>query len=179
MCLPFFFMSFRVVLGPHHGDGAMSGGQRSEAGLWAGELRDLRRLVGLMVPADATYGVPGADDETIFADIILSLGRDAAAVRAAIAMLQEIAGADFCSLDAETAEAAATVLLSRKDPVVTALGRAVLQCYYRDDRVLRSLGVEPVAPFPKGRLLEQGDWSLLDAVRGRPQMWRDDREREA
>jgi hypothetical protein len=73
-------------------------------------------------------------------------------------------------------EAAAMALLSRDDPVMKALGRAVLQCYYRDDRVLHGLGIEPVAPFPKGRLLEQGDWSLLDAVRGRPQMWRDDRE---
>jgi hypothetical protein len=68
-------------------------------------------------------------------------------------------------------------LLGRDDPVVKALGRAVLQCYYRDDRVLRSLGIAPLAPFPKGRPLEQGDWSLLDAVRGRPRMWRDDREK--
>lgn len=140
-----------------------------------GELRNLRRLAGLMVPADAGYGVPGADDETIFADIGRSLGRDAPAVRTALTMLQEIAGDDFCDLDAEKAEAAAMVLLGRDDPVVTALGRAVLQCYYRDDRVLRNLGIEPQAPFPKGRALEQGDWSLLEAVRGRPPMWRDDR----
>ena len=66
-------------------------------------------------------------------------------------------------------------LLRREGPVITALGRAVLQCYYRDDRVLRSLGLELRAPFPKGYTLEQGDWSLLDAVRGRPRMWRDDR----
>ena len=64
-------------------------------------------------------------------------------------------------------------LLGRQSPVVTALGHAVLQCYYRDDRVIRALGIEPRAPFPKGRVLEQGDWSLLDAVRGRPRMWRD------
>jgi hypothetical protein len=140
-----------------------------------GELRDLQRLAGFMVPADAKYGVPGADDETIFADIILSLGRDAQAVRTALAMLQEITGRDFYSLDAKEAETAAMALLSRDDPVVKALGRAVLQCYYRDDRVLCSLGIEPLAPFPKGRVLEQGDWSLLGAVRGRPQMWRDDR----
>ena len=57
--------------------------------------------------------------------------------------------------------------------VMTALGRAVLQCYYRDDRVIRSLGLDPRAPFPKGHVLEAGDWSLLDAVRGRPRMWRD------
>jgi hypothetical protein len=155
----------------------MRASRTSDVELTTGELRNLRRLAGFMVPADVAYGVPGADDETIFADIVRSLGRDTRAVRTALVMVQEIAGEDLRSLDTE--EAAAMALLSRDDPVVKALGRAVLQCYYRDDRVLRSLGVEPLAPFPKGRLLEQGDWSLLDAVRGRPQMWRDDRKGEA
>ncbi len=48
------------------------------------------------------------------------------------------------------------------------LVRVVLQCYYRDDRVLRSLGLELRAPFPKGYALEQGDWALLDPVKARP-----------
>jgi hypothetical protein len=56
---------------------------------------------------------------------------------------------------------------------VTTLGRVILQCYYRDDRVVRSLGLEPRPPFPKGHTLEQGDWSLLDVVRTRPKLWRD------
>jgi hypothetical protein len=155
------------------------GVSKTSGELTIGELRNLRRLAGFMVPADAAYGVPGADDETIFADIVCSLGRDAEAVRTALAMLQEIAGEDLHGMGAGKAEPAAMALLSRDDPVVKALGRAVLQCYYRDDRVLRSLGIEPSAPFPKGRLLEQGDWSLLDTVRGRPQMWRDDRKKEA
>jgi hypothetical protein len=150
-----------------------------ETGLSTRELRDLRRLAAFMVPADVAYGVPGADDEIIFADIVRSLGRDAQAVHSALQMLQEIAGEDLDSLNAEKAETVMQTLLSRDDPVVKALGRAVLQCYYRDDRVLHGLGIEPLAPFPKGRLLEQGDWSLLDAVRGRPQLWRDDRERKA
>jgi hypothetical protein len=153
----------------------MSISKTADTELTTRELRNLRRLAGFMVPADVEYGVPGAADETIFADIILSLGRDTQAVRMALAMLQEIAGEDLRSLEIE--EAAAMALLSRDDPAVKALGRAVLQCYYRDDRVLHSLGIEPLAPFPKGRPLEQGDWSLLDAVRGRPQMWRDDRGR--
>ena len=150
-----------------------------QSGMSTRELNDLRRLAGFMVPADVAYGVPGADDEIIFKDIILSLGRDTQAARAALQMLREIAGGDLSSLDAEQAETAMQALLSRDDPIVKALGRAVLQCYYRDDRVLHGLGIEPVAPFPKGRQLEQGDWSLLDAVRGRPQMWRDDRENGA
>ena len=137
------------------------------------QLHDLRRLAGFMVSASAECGVPGADDEAIFADIVCSLGRDTDDIRQALVMLQEIAGGGFSGLDDARAEAAAMTLLGREGPAVTALGRAVLQCYYRDDRVLRALGIEPRAPFPTGRVLEQGDWSLLDPVRGRPRMWRD------
>ena len=137
------------------------------------ELRDLRRLAGFMVPSSTDYRVPGADDAAVFADIIRSLGRDRIDVRKALAMLREMAGGDFAAIDEARAEAAAMTLLGRQGPQITALGRAVLQCYYRDDRVIRSLGLEPGPPFPKGHTLEQGDWSLLDAVRNRPPMWRD------
>jgi len=53
------------------------------------------------------------------------------------------------------------------------LERIVLQCYYRDDRVMRSLGLEVRPPFPKGFEVEQGDWSLLDLVRARPKLYRE------
>ena len=49
------------------------------------ERRDLRRLAAFMVHASAEYGVPGADDEAIFADIVHSLGRNRDAVREALA----------------------------------------------------------------------------------------------
>jgi hypothetical protein len=141
--------------------------------LTAAEARCFRRLAGFMAPPNADYCVPGADDETIFADIIRSLGRDRDAVRQALTQLRELAGGDFARMDDAEAETVAMTLLDRKDPFTTTLGRTVLQCYYRDDRVMRSLGLEPRAPFPEGHSLEQGDWTLLDAVRGRPQMWRD------
>jgi hypothetical protein len=48
---------------------------------------------------------------------------------------------------------------------LASLTRITLQCYYRDDRVMRSLGMEPRSPFPEGFELEQGDWSPLDPVR--------------
>src|SRR5438876_5782859 len=137
------------------------------------EWRDLRRLAAFMVPASAEYGVPGADDEAILGDIVRSLGRDRSDVRQALAMLREMAGGDFTGLEEAKAEATAMMLLSREGPAMAALGRAVLQCYYRDDRVIRALGLEPRPPFPQGHVLEPGDWSLLDAVRGRPRMWRD------
>jgi len=126
-----------------------------------------------MVPASSDYGVPGADDEAIFADITASLGRDTNGVRKALAMLRDMTQGQFAELDEARAEAAAMRLLGGEDPVLIALGRAVLQCYYRDDRVMRAVGLEPRAPFPQGHALEQGEWALLDAVRGRPRMWRD------
>jgi hypothetical protein len=61
----------------------------------------------------------------------------------------------------------------RGGPAVATLSRVILQCYYRDDRVVRSLGLEPRPPFPLGHTLEQGDWSLLDPVRKRARLWRD------
>jgi hypothetical protein len=139
--------------------------------LSASETRDLCRLAGIMIPASEEYGVPGADDPAIFADILRSLGRDTADVRTALAAL----GEGFANLDDAPAEAEAQAVLARGDRVSAALGRVVLQCYYRDDRVLIASGLEARAPFPKGHVLEQGDWSLLDSVRARPAFWRDDR----
>lgn len=145
----------------------------SEIGLSAAELHDLRRLAGIMVPASAEFGMPGADDAAIFADIAASLGRDRDAVRQALADLNRISDGKFATLGTAEAEAAAMALLEHPGPVTVALGRAVLQCYYRDDRVFRALGREPRPPFPKGHALEPGDWSLLDVQRRRPRMWRD------
>jgi hypothetical protein len=79
----------------------------------------------------------------------------------------------FAALDQDAREAVMARFQNAGGPAVVALSRAVLQCYYRDDRVLIALGLEPRPPFPKGHVLEQGDWSLLDAVRGRGRMWRD------
>ena len=84
-----------------------------------------------------------------------------------------LAGGAFADLDAARREAVAASFRARGGPAVATLSRVILQCYYRDDRVVRSLGLEPRAPFPKGHTLEQGDWSLLDPVRARPKMWRD------
>jgi hypothetical protein len=95
----------------HHEHKAMSAVDDSEAGLTPAELRDLRRLAGFMVPASAEYGVPGADDEAIFSDIVRSLGRDRNDVRTALATLREVAGGDFAGMDAAKAEAAAMALL--------------------------------------------------------------------
>jgi hypothetical protein len=137
------------------------------------ETRDLRCIAGMMIPASHEFDVPGADDPTIFADIVKSIGRDLDDVKKALGALRELAGGAFADMDASRREAAVESFRARGGPEVAALSRVILQCYYRDDRVVLSLGLEPRPPFPKGHTVEQGDWSLLDPVRSRPKMWRD------
>ena len=142
-------------------------------GLSQAELRDLREIAGTMIPADAALGMPGADDPAIFADIMRSIGRDLPRIREALAA---ITGRGFAALDQERREALLNDWYRGGGAPCVLLGRLILGAYYRDDRVLLASGLEARAPFPKGYLLEQGDWSLLDAVRRRAPFWRDDRK---
>ncbi len=137
------------------------------------EQRTLACVAGLMIPASTEYGVPGADDPAILADIVKSLGRDEAAVREALARLDKLAGGRFADLTSSRQEEVAAEFRAEGGANLAALTRAILLCYYRDERVMRSLNMEVRPPFPKGHELEQGDWSLLDAVRKRPKLWRD------
>ena len=131
---------------------------------------DLRVIAGVIIPASAEFNVPGADDPAIQADIVATLGRDARLVRQALDQLARLAGSPLAGLDPARRQAVAMELRATGGPAVATLTRVVLQCYYRDDRVVRSLGLEARPPYPKGHVLEDGDWSLLDPVRARPPM---------
>lgn len=131
------------------------------------ETDDLRAFAGAIIPASAKHGVPGADDEKIFADILKSIGRDLDDLRAALKKLAGIA-----ALPPAQRLEKANAFRAEGGPLVVAIARVVIQCYYRDDRVMRALGQEPRSPFPKGHVVEQGDWSLLDPVRKRTPFWR-------
>ena len=144
----------------------------SDETLGEAEIADLRCLAGMIIPPSATYGVPGADDDIIFADIVASVGRDADQVRAALALVRTLAGGAFAALDVSRRAEVAAKLRAEGGAAVGVLSRIVLLCYYRDDRVMVSLGLEVRPPFPKGHELEQGDWSLLDPVRARKPFWR-------
>ena len=133
---------------------------------------DLRCLAGMIIPASTRHGVPGADDKMIFADILFTLGGDRDVLREAIAQARAASSGPLNRLNADAREALAYQLQAENSPQMAVLTRSLLLCYYRDDRVLLSLGLEPRAPFPKGYTVEQGDWSLLDPVKLRLPFWR-------
>lgn len=141
--------------------------------LSAVEIDDLRAFAGMMIPASTAYGVPGADDPTIFADILANLGRDRDDVAQALQRLTALAGGvAFPDLSPERRQAVGEAFRAEGGSPLAAITRVVLLCYYRDDRVMSSLGQEPRPPFPKGHTVEQGDWSLLDPVKKRTPLWR-------
>ncbi|UPJ60755.1 hypothetical protein [Bradyrhizobium sp. 192] len=128
---------------------------------------DLRTIAAMIVPASDEYKVPGADDPAIQADMLATLGRDTKLVAAALDHLARLASQPLAELDAARRDAVAQEFREAGGVAAATLVRVVLQCYYRDDRVLRSLGIELRAPFPKGHVLPDGDWSLLDPVKAR------------
>ena len=132
---------------------------------------DLRVVASMIIPASVEYRVPGAD-ATIQADILATLGRDTARVREALDHLARLAGMPLADLGEVARVDVIRQFRASGGAAAATLTRVVLQCYYRDDRVLRSLGPELRPPFPQGYALEQGDWSLLDPVKARPSMWR-------
>ncbi len=136
------------------------------------QRQDLRSIAAMIVPASAEYRVPGADDDAIQADILATLGRDTAPVVAALDHLARLAGRPLAGLDPAARDTVAQSFRAEGGGPAATLVRVVLQCYYRDDRVLRSLGLEARAPFPKGHVLAEGDWSLLDPVKARARRMR-------
>jgi hypothetical protein len=136
------------------------------------ECRSLRCLVGIVIPASAEYDVPGADDEAIFADILSSVGEDLHLVRQALRDLDGLSGGPFADVPVAGQRALAQRLRDEHPASAKLLAEITVKSYYRDDRVMRSLGMEPRPPFPQGFELEPGDWSLLAPVRARGRIYR-------
>ncbi len=150
----------------------MTSPTRHDIELTPSQQQSLRRVVALMIPASVEHGMPGADDDLIFADILASLDRDAPAVRSALERLDALAGRTFHDLSDDMQRAAIETFRKQHAGLASALVAVTVRCYYRDDRVMRAIGMEPRPPYPKGFKVEQGDWSLLDPVRARGPIWR-------
>lgn len=137
------------------------------------QRRALRAVAALIIPSDATLGMPGADDARIFADLEGALGRDAPAVQQALTRLDALAQGVFADAPAAQQEEAAGRLREGEPALAAVLEAVTAQAYYRDDRVMQAIGMEVRAPFPKGFELQAGDLSLLDPVRARPKVYRE------
>lgn len=93
-------------------------------------------------------------------------------VRGALDLLDKMAGGSLAAISgAERATAIEDFQRAYPDHALRLAG-PVIRAYYRDDRVMIAIGMEPRPPFPKGFEVEQGDWSLLEPVRNGPVKYR-------
>ncbi len=142
------------------------------------QTQSLRWVVDMIIPASTEDGLPSANDPVIFANILAAAQLRRDAVEAALSALDEVAresqGKDFADLAPEGHLLTGAVETFRHAYPDEAglLAMLTVQCYYRDDRVMSSLDMEARAPHPAGYDVDQGDWSLLEPVRGRPEFFR-------
>lgn len=134
--------------------------------------RTLLAIVGHIIPASAEYDLPGADDPTIYADILRSVGRDRHLLGEALDVVDAMADGSFGQLPRDRQAVLLTDFRAAEPELASVIEAVTARCYYRDDRVVLSIGVEARPPFPLGYEVEEGDWSLLDPVRARGRIWR-------
>jgi hypothetical protein len=127
-------------------------------------LPALRHFLNRLIPPSELYGTPGAGDELISAQILQTLTSDGARLEPLLQDALDLSGLDL--------PATLQRLGERHGQALGALIVAMIQCYHRDERVMRSLGMEVRAPFPQGFEMGESDWSLLEPVRSRPRLWR-------
>ncbi len=133
----------------------------------AAEQSTLRTLAGLIIPPSAEYQVPGANDDLIFQDLLQQTRADIAAVQSGIQFAQDV------TIDQEQPLDTSAIAILQGKPELAVIVSMVAQVYYRDDRVMQSIGMEPRPPFPQGYEVPQGDWSMLEPVQQRGKIWRD------
>jgi len=132
----------------------------------------LGSLAELMIPAEGD--LPSAADAAIFAEVLEWLSERPELVNAGLALLADALppGGTFSTLPPAERLAAVSRLRAECPTFVALFEAATAACYYRDVRVLRSLGLPARAPYPEGNAVDPTDWSLLHAVRERQPFYR-------
>ena len=134
-------------------------------------------FVGKVIPESNEYKVPGSDDPNIFAEILAAAQSSASLITNGLKIINTSAekryGESFNTLMEEQQSELLDDLQNAPVPAIRTIVSIAAQCYYRDDRVMESLGMEIRSPYPGGFEVEQGNWSLLDAVKEKDKLYRD------
>ena len=134
----------------------------------------LSALLDTMIPANDELNAPSAGMEDIVSDVVRSMSGNAPTiVSEMLNRLNDRSPTPFENLDSHDRWQAFSESQRTDGHALRTLGGILLQCYYRNDQVLESLGMEARSPFPLGNEVEQGDWSLLDPVKARGSFYRE------
>jgi hypothetical protein len=134
----------------------------------------LRRLADVIISEAEEAQLPGAGDPQILAKFMTKASGKESRLRSLMTdFLEEFGGISVvAALEDPAFHELAIKWQDVRHSFLRRFITLIAQAYYEDPRVLRAYGKEARAPFPKGNVLPQGDWSLLDNVRDRPPIYR-------
>ncbi len=134
----------------------------------------LSLLVDLMIPAEGV--MPGAADPDIFSSILGDLAEHHSTTLSLLEMISsesdDVFANGFEQLDGGDRMELISRLKTRAPELVQFLQFHTVNNYYQDNRVMKALGMEARPPYPGGYTLEPTDWSLLDPVRERTEIYK-------
>ena len=142
------------------------------------ELDLLKRIARGIIPPSPERGLPGADDDLIFSRLLVSVAEQSDQLQGELHDLLSTKGGlpVFGNCDdarfAEWISNWAECWPGRSHPFFKAFMPMLLRAYYQDPRVHSAYDRRPGAPYPDGYVIIEGDWSLLDQVRGRSPFYR-------
>ena len=142
--------------------------------------RNLRILLDMIIPPNPARGMPGAGELDLVGYLTEFQPDQIEAIRTELDQLSQEARAHFHRGFAELEQGDRDRLVARLRAETEQFAKNIvvetMACYYQDDRVVLALGMEARPPFPKGHEVDSGDLSLLDPVRERKPLYRDDRD---
>ena len=140
------------------------------------EKRIFLALVDMIIPASEELNIPGASDTLIFKNIIANSAKNHQQILESLSALETLAqekeNASFANLLIDQRVRIVKIFRETYPTEANMFENLTSQCYYQDDRIMISLGMEPRPPYPEGFIVEQGDWSLLEPVRKREKFYR-------
>ena len=136
--------------------------------------KTLSALFDTMIPANVELGAPSAGDDPIVDDAIRTMD-DATknSVAEFLTSLDMQSDSKFHELDYSARFEIFKKLEATRSRPLRTITSLLLQCYYRADKALESLGMEARPPYPIGHEVEDSDWSLLDPVKARGKIYRE------
>ena len=127
------------------------------------EQTALAALVGQIIPTSAQFNQPAANDPDILLDILTS----------GAPLRETLADALATLFDAPQIDADRAATFRQDFPKEAELIQTLTaQCYYRDARVMAALNIDVRPPFPKGYIQDPNDFTLLDPVIQRGEIFR-------
>ena len=135
----------------------------------------LNVLAQLIIPPGGDGKRPSGA-EVGFVDYVLQSGSLAwllPGLDAAEQAAQEQHGLAFADLDGARRQAIVDAQKRKQFRFYGELANQLMLCYYHHERVLPAIGLEARAPFPLGYTPIDGDFSLLEPVYERGQIWRE------